>query len=71
MTSAEACEYLGITLRTLYRMVDQQGLVGYQMGRVFRFRRSDLEAWLAEHRIEPGSLGHLYPHDHDDRPDDK
>lgn len=57
----EAAQMLGITNRTLYRLLDEGKLPAYQLGRVFRLRRSDLEAFLQSVRIKPGTLGHLYP----------
>jgi hypothetical protein len=31
------------------------------MGRVFRLKRSDVDAYMEAARIAPGSLEHLYP----------
>lgn len=56
-----AATYLGVTPRTLYRMIDQGLLPAYQMGRVIRVQQADVQAYLRQARIEPGSLGHLYP----------
>ena len=61
MSTKETCEYLGITLRTLYRMIDEGQLPAYQMGRVFRLQHSDVESFIERSRIAPGSLSHLYP----------
>lgn len=57
----DACERLGINLRTLYRFIDKGELVAYQMGRVFRMKAEDIEAFVESRRVEPGSLAHLYP----------
>ena len=51
---------LGITPRTLYKLVDQGQVPGYRMGRVLRFKRSDIEEATENFRIQPGSLRHLY-----------
>lgn len=56
-----AARYLGVRLRTLYGLVDEQGLPAYRVGRAVRIKRSDLDAWLDGQRIEPGSLAHLRP----------
>lgn len=53
----EAAEELGISQRTLYRLIDEGALVAYHIGRNLRIRRSDLEAFLAASRVVPGSLG--------------
>ncbi len=55
-----AASYLGITPRTLYRLIDRGQLPAYALGRVYRVRRGDLDAYLASVRVVPGSLGHLH-----------
>lgn len=57
----QAAAYLGVTPRTLYRLIDQGEIPGYYMGRVIRVQQEDLEAFLGRARITPGSLAHLYP----------
>jgi excisionase family DNA binding protein len=59
--TAEAARYLGITPRTLYRLIDEGQVPAYKLGRVIRLRTSDLEAFIDSVRIEPGTLEHLYP----------
>lgn len=56
----EAARRLGITTRTLYRFMDRGEIPSYRMGRVFRFRIDDLDAFIESCRVEPGSLRHLY-----------
>ena len=55
-----AARYLGITPRTLYRLVDHGEVPAYAMGRVYRLRRTDLDAYLEAVRVVPGTLGHLH-----------
>lgn len=55
-----AARHLGITPRTLYRLIDQGQLPAYALGRVYRVRRRDLDRYLASVRVAPGSLGHLH-----------
>jgi excisionase family DNA binding protein len=61
MGTREACERLSVTLRTLYRFIDEGQLPAYKMGRVIRLQRSDVDAFIEATRITPGSLSHLYP----------
>lgn len=56
-----ASSYLGVTPRTLYRLIDQDRIPAYQMGRVIRLKGEDLEAYLLQVRIKPGALRHLHP----------
>jgi excisionase family DNA binding protein len=59
--TAEAARRLGITPRTLYRLIDEGQLPAYKFGRVIRLRVADVEAFVEQARIAPGSLEHLYP----------
>ncbi len=61
MGTREACEHLGVTLRTLYRFIDEGQLPAYKMGRVIRLQGPDVDAFIERMRIAPGSLEHLYP----------
>jgi excisionase family DNA binding protein len=61
MGTREACERLGVTLRTLYRFIDEGQLPAYKMGRVIRLQAADVETFIERMRIPPGSLEHLYP----------
>jgi len=57
----EAAERLGITQRTLYRLIDEGQIPAYKMGRVLRVKATDLDVFLNQSRVAPGSLRHLYP----------
>ena len=59
--TAEAARSLGITPRTLYRLIDEGQLTAYKFGRVIRLKQTDLDAFIEGSRITPGSLEHLYP----------
>jgi excisionase family DNA binding protein len=61
MSTRDACERLGVTLRTLYRFIDEGQLPAYKMGRVIRLQSTDIEGFIIRMRIEPGTLEHLYP----------
>lgn len=59
--TSEAAERLGVVPRTLYRLIDEGQIPAYRMGRVFRVKESDLDAFLEKMRVQPGTLSHLYP----------
>lgn len=61
MGTVEAAEHLGVTLRTLYRLIDTGQLPAYKFGRVIRLRREEVDRFVSEARISPGQLAHLYP----------
>ena len=60
-STAEAARALGITSRTLYRFIDEGQLPAYRFGRVIRLKQSDIDSFIDQCRIAPGSLEHLYP----------
>jgi excisionase family DNA binding protein len=61
MSTKEAAEHIGITLRSLYRFIDEGALAAYKFGRVIRLKAADVDRFIESCRIEPGSLEHLYP----------
>jgi len=61
MSTKDAADYLGVTLRSLYRFIDEGALAAYKFGRVIRLKKTDVERFIEASRIEPGSLEHLYP----------
>ena len=46
MTSHELADYLKVDLRTVYRYIKQGQIPKVKVGGRWRFRRSDIEAWL-------------------------
>jgi excisionase family DNA binding protein len=60
LSTKEAARRLGITPRTLYRLIDEARLPAYKLGRVIRLKQSEVDTFVDEARIEPGSLTHLY-----------
>jgi len=61
LSTKEAAERLGITLRSLYRFIDEGNVVAYKFGRVIRLKQADVDRFIEASRITPGSLEHLYP----------
>ncbi len=61
MGTKEAAELLGVTLRSLYRFIDEGSLPAYKFGRVIRLKEADVESFIDACRVAPGSLEHLYP----------
>ena len=77
LSTLKAADRMGITTRTLYRFIDRGDLPAYRFGRVIRLRLSDVDTFIEQSRVEPGSLEHLYPEartgdddSDDDDPDD-
>jgi excisionase family DNA binding protein len=57
----EAAGRLGVTLRSLYRFIDEGDLAAYKFGRVIRLKEGDVDRYMESCRIRPGQLEHLYP----------
>ena len=63
---ADAADEIGVTTRTIYRLINDGALSAYRLGRVFRIRTTDLASYLESARIKPGDLDHLLGIDPDD-----
>ena len=61
LSTAEAARRLGVTPRTLYRVIDVGQLAAYRFGRVIRLKENEVDSFIESCRIEPGTLEHLYP----------
>jgi excisionase family DNA binding protein len=59
MSTTRAGEHLGLTVRTLYRLINSGEVRAYRFGRVIRLQRRDLDAFIASSEIRPGDLDHL------------
>ena len=47
LTTEEVLEYLHVSVRTVYRLIKAGKLPALRAGRQWRFRKRDLDAWLA------------------------
>jgi len=47
LTIKEVAEYLKVTERTIYRLAAAKKIPGFKLGGTWRFRRSDLDQWIA------------------------
>ena len=61
LSTADAAARLGITPRTLYRFIDQGDVPAYRFGRVIRLKANEVDEFIEQCKIEPGTLEHLYP----------
>lgn len=60
LSTREAARRLGITTRTLYRLIDSGQIAAYKFGRVIRLQEHEIAEFIERARIEPGALEHLY-----------
>ena len=52
---------LGVTIRTVYAILDSGDIPSYRIRRVIRIRRVDVEEYLERCKVQPGDLSHLHP----------
>ncbi len=50
LTTDEVLEYLQVNLRTVYRLIKAGKIPAVRVGRQWRFRKGDLDAWLETQR---------------------
>jgi len=56
LTTEEVLEYLQVNLRTVYRLIKAGKIPAVRVGRQWRFRKSDIDAWLdSQHSRPPAS----------------
>jgi excisionase family DNA binding protein len=55
MTTEEVLEYLQVNLRTVYRLIKAGRIPAVRVGRQWRFRKQDLDAWLDSQRSLSGA----------------
>ena len=46
LTTEEVLEYLQVNLRTVYRLIKAGKIPAVRVGRQWRFRKRDIDAWL-------------------------
>jgi excisionase family DNA binding protein len=61
LSTGEAARRLGVSLRTLYKFIDEGSVPAYKFGRVIRLQEAEVDGFIGSARIEPGTLEHLYP----------
>ncbi len=57
LTTEEVLEYLQVNLRTVYRLIKAGKIPAVRVGRQWRFRKRDIDAWLESQRPRQGRTG--------------
>ena len=55
LTTEEVLAYLQVNLRTVYRLIKAGKIPAVRVGRQWRFRKRDIDAWLDSQRPRGGS----------------
>ncbi len=60
LSTQEAAAKLGVTPRTLYKLINDGAVPAYKIGRVIRLKDDELDTYISSARVQPGELSHLY-----------
>ena len=52
LTLKDLADYLNISRRTVYRLLNGESLPAYRIGKNMRFKREDIDEWLKDQKIE-------------------
>lgn len=44
----EICKYLGISKDTVYKWIDKHGMPAHRMGRLWKFKKDEVDMWVRE-----------------------
>ena len=55
LTTDEVLDYLHVNLRTVYRLIKAGKIPAVRVGRQWRFRKTDIDAWLVSQQAADGS----------------
>ena len=61
LTTEEVLEYLQVNLRTVYRLIKAGKIPAVRVGRQWRFRKRDIDAWLDSQRPRGGGRATAAP----------
>jgi two-component system cell cycle sensor histidine kinase/response regulator CckA len=61
LTTEEVLEYLQVNLRTVYRLIKAGKIPAVRVGRQWRFRKTDIDAWLDSQRPRLGTRAAAAP----------
>jgi excisionase family DNA binding protein len=42
----EICEHLGVSSDTVYKWIDKHGMPAHRMGRLWKFKKEQVDAWV-------------------------
>jgi excisionase family DNA binding protein len=51
----EIAKHLGVSKDTVYRWIDVRGLPAHKVGRLYRFKISEIDSWVFRSGAEGGS----------------
>jgi len=61
MTVSEVASYLRIPLSTVYKLVQDNTIPGFRVGKHWRFRRESIANWVKQKEMEQQTLNSTHP----------
>jgi len=52
MKLEEVADYLRVTEKTIYRLIDKQGIPAIRVGHQWRFDKADIDTWLRQNSTD-------------------
>jgi len=46
LSITEICKHLGVSNDTVYKWIDKHGMPAHRMGRLWKFKKSQVDAWV-------------------------
>ncbi|MEE2652585.1 MAG: helix-turn-helix domain-containing protein [Pseudomonadota bacterium] len=46
LSITEICEHLGVSSDTVYKWIELREMPAYRMGRLWKFQKNDVDAWV-------------------------
>jgi excisionase family DNA binding protein len=53
----EAASHLGVSRDTVYRWIDHRGLPAHKVGRLWKFKKEEIDAWVRAGHAEESDEG--------------
>lgn len=55
----DVAEHLGVTKDSIYRWIEDRGLPAHRLGRLWKFKLSEVDAWVREGGARPDGDTHV------------
>jgi len=46
LSMTDICKYLGVSNDTVYKWIDKQGMPAHRMGRLWKFKKNEVDDWV-------------------------
>lgn len=53
LSAKEVSKYLGVGRTTVYKWIERHGLPAHKTGRLWRFRKEEVDKWITNEQMTP------------------